>query len=380
MKENINYSKSIFKVVLFAVIAYFGINYYDIIFNFIGSILNVLSPFIVGGSIAFIINIPMSFLERKFLEGKTKKGKPKFKNKKLARALALILSIIFILAIFFLVMKLIVPELVNVFKLLIDKIPYYVGEANTFLANNQESMEWVNEILSGININEESVKNEIINLVKSVLTSSISLVTGVFGVVTDLIISIVFAAYLLTSKEKLKMQFKKLFKAYMSPKKYETVLSVLRTTRNTFSNFFTVQCVEATILGILCIIGMLIFDIPYAISIGVLIGVTALIPIVGAYIGIIVGVLLILAVEASKVIPFVIFVLILQQVEGNLIYPRVVGDSIGLPGIWVLMAVSIGGSLFGIIGMLVSVPTVSVIYILLKRNVDKKLEAQENIK
>lgn len=377
MNEKRDYSRSIFKVVLFAVIAYFGINYYGVITNFIGDILDVLYPFILGGSLAFIINIPMSFLERKFLEEKTRKGKPRFRSKKLARALALILSVLFILSILFLIIKLIVPELINVFKLLIDKIPYYVKEFNVYMENNKENMEWLNEIISGININEDSLKNEIINLVKNVVTSSISFVGSVFGVVADFIISIVFAAYILTSKEKLKGQFKRFFKAYMTPKKYESVMNVLRVTRNTFSSFFTVQCLEATILGTLCIIGMLLFKIPYAISIGVLIGVTALIPVIGAFIGIIVGVILILAVEPAKVLPFVIFVLILQQIEGNLIYPRVVGESVGLPGIWVLMAVSIGGSLFGIVGMLVGVPIASVIYILLKRNISMRLDSEK---
>ena len=373
MSEKRDYTKSIFKVILFAVIAYFGINYYSIITNFIGNILDMFYPFILGGSLAFIINIPMSFLERKFLEEKTKKGKPRFRRKKLARALALILSVLFILSIFFLIIKLIVPELINVFKLLIDKIPYYANEVSFYMENNKENLDLVYDVLSGININQESIKNEIINLAKNVLTSSISLVGSVLGVITDFIISIVFAAYILVSKEKLKGQFKNLFKAYMKPEKYEKTMNVLRVSRNTFSRFITAQCIDAVILGILCTIGMLIFKIPYAIPVGVLIGVTALIPIVGAFIGIIAGVFLILSVEVTKVIPFIIIVLIIQQIEGNLIYPRIEGDSVGLPGLWVLMAVSIGGSLFGIVGMLIGVPLASVIYILLKQGVNQRL-------
>ena len=377
MKENRDYAKSIFKVVIFAVIAYFGINYYSIISGFLENIFDVLFPFILGGAIAFIINIPMSFLERKFLEEKTKKGKPRFKSKKLARLLALILSIAFIISLLFFIVKLIVPELINVFKLLIDKVPYYVGEVNRYMNENEESLTFFNDIISNTSISEENVKNEIITIIKGVLSSSISIVGGAIGIVTDTIIAIVFAAYILTSKEKLKNQFKNLFKAYLKPEKYESLINVLRITKTTFSKFLTAQCLEAIILGTLCAIGMLLFKIPYAISVGVLIGVTALIPIVGAFIGIIIGVLLILSVEAAKVLPFVIMVLVIQQVEGNLIYPRVVGDSVGLPGLWVLMAVSIGGSLFGIVGMLIGVPIASVIYTLLKRNVTKKLKAQE---
>ena len=204
MEKTKNYTKGIFKLVLFAFIAYFGINYYDQITNFLNSILDVLFPFVLGGAIAFIINIPMTFLERKFLGAKTKKGKPKFRSKKLARALALILSLIFIFSVFFLVIKLIVPELINVFKLLLDKVPYYVDEVNKYIETNEENMNFINEIISNVNVNEESVKKEIVNVVTNVLSSSISFVGSVFGVLADFIIAVVFAAYLLTGKEKLK--------------------------------------------------------------------------------------------------------------------------------------------------------------------------------
>ena len=175
------------------------------------------------------------------------------------------------------------------------------------------------------------------------------------------------------SKEKLGDQFNKLFKAYLNTKWYQRILKFLRITKRTFSTFITVQVFEATLLGILCIIGMLIFKIPYAITVGVFTGVTALIPIVGAFLGIFVGVILILAVEPTKVITFIVLVLLIQQIEGNLIYPKIVGDAIGLPGIWVLAAVSIGGSLLGILGMLISVPVASVIYSLVKEDVHSRI-------
>ena len=178
----------------------------------------------------------------------------------------------------------------------------------------------------------------------------------------------------MTGKEKLKIQAKKLLNAYLKTETAENIINLGRTSRNIFKNFITGQCLEAIILGSLSIIGMLILKIPYAVPIGVLIGVTALIPIVGAFIGIIIGAILILSIEPLKVLTFIIFILILQQIEGNLIYPKVVGTSVGLPGMWVLVAVAVGGDLFGIIGMLLGLPIASVLYTILKEDVNKRLK------
>ena len=188
------------------------------------------------------------------------------------------------------------------------------------------------------------------------------------------VIAFVFAIYLLLQKETLIRQLKKLIYAYMRKDFAEKLLKIAKTSNNIFANFTTGQFTEALILGFLCFIGMLILQIPYALTISVLIAFTALIPIVGALIGTAVGVLLILAVSPLKAVVFVIFLLILQQIEGNIIYPKVVGNSVGLPGIWVLVAITIGGSLWGIVGMLVSVPLVSVLYTILRDNVNQKLQ------
>ena len=179
--------------------------------------------------------------------------------------------------------------------------------------------------------------------------------------------------YIFIDKEKLQEQAKRIIKAYLGEEKAEKIISIGKVSNNIFKSFFTVQCLEATILGVLCILGMLILRIPYAVPIGVLVGVTALIPVVGCFIGVIIGAILIVSVIPIKVITFIIFVIILQQIEGNLIYPRVVGGQVGLPGMWVLVAVSVGGSLGGILGMLIGVPIASIIYTLVKKDVNKKL-------
>ena len=371
-KDNL---KRIFVFCVILIIIYWGINNMNLIGNIINKIISIIFPFILGGALAFILNIPMTFFEKKLLNIKRKK-KVFFKNKKVVRIVSLIFAIIVISFILYLIINLIVPELIDIVKLLIQNIPYYAEELNKIIQNNTENIQEIDNIISNMNLDTESIKNELMQIVTGVLNSSISIVVGVIGFITNLIIAIIFAIYILTGKEKLKSQISRLIQAYFDKEKANKIFETGNIANKTFKNFFTVQCLEATILGSLCIIGMLILNIPYAAPIGVLIGVTALIPVVGAFIGIIIGAILILSVEPIKVITFIIFVLILQQFEGNVIYPRVVGNSVGLPGMWVLMAVTVGGSLFGILGMLLGVPVFSVIYTILKNDTEKRLKSR----
>ncbi len=330
--------------------------------NTVGNILNcikkVIFPFILGGSIAFILNIPMSFFERKM---------KKIKNKKILRMLSIIFAIIVILLVIAIVITLIVPRLAEVINLLIDNMPYYTEEINKILGKSD--LQFID--INNLNINVESMKEQIINQIPKLLNISISIVTNVISAISNFVIAIIFAIYILIDKEKLSIQTQKLLNTYLEKKKVEKIINIAKVSSNIFRKFFTVQCLEASILGILCIIVMLILRIPYAVPIGVLIGVTALVPIVGAFIGIMVGAILIVSVNPIKVVTFVIAVLILQQIEGNVIYPKVVGNSVGLPGMWVLVAVTIGGSIGGILGMLLGVPIATTIYNLLKEKINK---------
>ncbi|HIT71729.1 MAG TPA: AI-2E family transporter [Candidatus Scatovivens faecipullorum] len=364
--------RNLLKVIIIAIIIYWGINNFGIIGTVFGKIIEIVFPFILGGALAFILNIPMTFFENKLSKIKNKKRKSLI-NKNLIRFISLILAIIVITFILYLIINLIVPELIDIIKLLVSNIPYYAEEINKFINSNTENIQEIDSLISGMNFDTDSIKNELMEILSSVLSSSVSLVMGVVGLITNLIIAIIFAIYILTSKEKLKNQVLRIIKAYCKKEKAIKIIEVGRITNKTFKNFLTVQALEATILGSLCIIGMLILKIPYAVPIGVLVGVTALIPVVGAFIGIIIGAILILSAEPIKVITFIIFVLILQQVEGNVIYPRVVGGSVGLPGMWVLVAVTVGGSLFGILGMLLGVPVFSVIYSMIKKDTEKRL-------
>ena len=251
-----------------------------------------------------------------------------------------------------------------------NNVPFYVEEITKFAQNNIGNSQEINNLIEQINIDE--IKKQILDLIPNVLTSSISIVGGIVSGIVNFVIAIIFSIYILMDKEKLKRQATRIIYAYFNRKRAEKIINLGRTTSNIFKKFFTVQCLEATILGTLCLIGMLILRIPYAISISVLIGVTALIPVVGSFIGIIVGVILIVAVEPIKAIVFVIFVLILQQIEGNLIYPRVVGSSVGLPGMWVLFAVTVGGAYFGVLGMFLAAPVFTLIKVIVDDFVNER--------
>ena len=266
------------------------------------------------------------------------------------------------------------PELINIGKMLIDNIPFYAEEISRLIEQYGEKIPDINNMIQEANIDIEGIKDQIINQISGLLTSSISIIGNIVSAIVNFFIGIVFAIYLLMDKEKLQNQAKKILYAYLRKERADKIVKIGSVSNSTFRSFFTVQCLEATILGILCMIGMLILKIPYAVSIGILVGVTALVPIVGAFIGVLIGAILILSVNPIKVITFIVFFLILQQVEGNLIYPRVVGNSVGLPGMWVLVAVTVGGSLGGILGMLIGVPIASIVYTLLKEDVNLKLE------
>lgn len=376
MEKNKNELKKWILLIIIAIVTYWTINNFSTIGNLFNNILGIIFPFVLGGCLAFILNLPMSFFENKIFKINSKRNNKskKVKHKKLKRIVSILFAIAVIILVLAIIINLILPELIKVINLLISNIPYYLEETTKLIQTYGENIPDLNKLIQEANIDVNSIRNQIIGQIPNLLTSSISIVTSIFSGITSFIISIIFAIYILMEKEKLQIQISKIVHAYLNKDKAETVINVGKVTNNTFKRFFTVQCLEATILGTLCIIGMLILKIPYAVPIGVLVGVTALIPIMGAFIGVIIGSVLIVSIAPIKVITFVLFVLVLQQIEGNLIYPRVVGSSVGLPGMWVLVAVSVGGSLGGIIGMLIGVPIATIIYTLLKNDVDKRLE------
>ena len=371
--------KKIRGLILFTIFVLVALWNYELVFNGIKFVWGVISPFVLGGVIAFIVNIPMRFFEEKLFD-KAKVKKKKWAEK-LARPLSLILALLLIIGIIATVVLIVIPELgntlLNLGKTIQDFIPKAQEWAIQTFKDNQEIAKWIadidfkwNEILSqGLDF----LKNGASSVLGSTFEAAMSIISGV----ASFFISFVFSCYVLVQKEKLGEQVRKLMRAFM-PEDWNNIFLALGSVVNkSFTNFFTGQCLEAVILGLMFLITMAIFRLPYALLISVLIAFTALIPIFGAFIGCGVGALLIFMVSPMKVLIFIIMFLVLQQIEGNFIYPHVVGNSVGLPSIWVLVAVSVGGSLMGLAGMLIFIPITAVVYTMLRGIVNRRLGLKE---
>lgn len=368
-------------LIVFAVVVVMIVWKYEVFFELLGYGLNIILPFLIGGGIAFVLNVPMHFIEEKlFGQGKLKNNKT---AKKAARPVSFILTLIFVFGIIFLVMFIVIPELTstlaNVGLTIQKEIPKLLGYAEELFKNNKEIVEWIENIEFNWNKIFEGIVGFFTSGAGNVMDSTFAVARSIVSGVTTFVIGFVFACYILLQKEKLHVQVKKIGYAFLPKDWVEMIIAISSMAYKTFSHFLTGQCVEAVILGTMFFISMSIFKMPYALLVGVLIAFTALIPIFGAFIGCVVGAVLIFMVNPMQALIFIIMFLVLQQVEGNLIYPHVVGNSVGLPSIWVLVAVSIGGSLMGIVGMLIFIPMVSVVYSLFRGIVNRRLE-RRNIK
>lgn len=368
--------RKIKELIVFTIVILIALWNYTLIFGALKFLVNIIFPFLMGGAIAFVLNVPMSFLERNIF--KQDKLKQKKRLQKASRPLSLVLTILIVLSTIALVMFVVIPELGTTFALLGKSIqqfmPKVVRQAEELFNNNKE----VVALLGSLDMDWQEMLNGIAAFFKNgagnVLDSTFSVAKNIVSSVATFFIAFVFACYILLQKEKLRVQVRKILYAYLPEKKVETVLAVCSLAYKTFSNFLTGQCVEALILGLMFFVTMSVIRLPYALLVGILIAFTALIPIFGAFIGCVVGAFLILMVAPVKALIFVVMFLVLQQIEGNLIYPKVVGNSVGLPSIWVLAAVSIGGSLMGVVGMLIFIPLVSVVYTLFRGDVYRRLK------
>ena len=337
-------------------------------------IIGIFKPFIYGGAIAFVLNIPMRGIEEKLL--KRWKGK---RAEKLKRPLSILLSIILILLLLTAVVGMIIPQVAETISEIAKKIPAFMEHMTVEIERlaRKESVlaDWA-EKLEAMEIKWDEVLENAIYFLKngagSMLGSTFSVAGSIISGVVNIVIGFVFALYILAQKERLADQGRRVLSAYLPARVEEKILEVCGLLYKNFTSFITGQCLEAVILGTLFVIFMTVFRMPYALVVGVLIAITALIPIVGAFIGCAVGVFLIMINDPIQALWFLVLFLVLQQIEGNLIYPRVVGSSVGLPSIWVLTAVSVGGGLFGVVGMLVFIPLLSTGYTLFKESVNKR--------
>jgi len=361
--------KTALKIGVCILLVYLLIHYWTNIAGLLKALINGLAPLFIGALIAYLVNIPMSFFERHFFP----RSKAKYVGK-IRRIVCMFLAIIVIVGVFALVFLLVVPEFISCMELLVAKLPTALSRAVEYL-NAQQLLP--GELASDLTqIDWKTTINTILDqfshgVIGNVLGTVVDIVISVFSGVFTALLSIIFALYILVGKERIGGQFRRLYERYLKPGRQAKIMNVLRTVDDCFHRFIIGQCLDAVLLGVLCTIGMLIFGMPYATMVGALIAVTALIPIVGAWLGAIVGAFMILTVSPIQALLFLVFLIILQQLEGNLIYPRIVGDAIGLPGIWVLAAVTIGGAVMGPGGMLIGVPFAAAVYRLLRKDVEK---------
>lgn len=340
--------------------------------------LGIIMPFLIGGAMAFVLNVPMSFIERKlFLERSIKSEK----LKKASRGISLVLTITLLIGIIALVFFVVVPQLAVTFQSLgssiQDFIPTIAGWADKIFTDNPEiavmikefEYDWGKIASFGFSFLQQGAG--------SVVVTTVDMLMRIVSGLTTFFIALVFAIYILLQKEVLKVQMKKVFFAFMTKGKAEASIEVLELSRTVFSSFLTGQCVEAVIIGLMFVVALLLFRIPFALLIGIVIGFTALIPVFGAFLGCFIGAFLIFIESPGKALTFLVIFIVIQQIEGNLIYPFVVGNSVGLPSIWVLAAVSVGASLMGVVGMLIFIPITSVTYALFREVVYIKLKKNE---
>lgn len=375
-QENI---RKIKEIILFTAVIIVCLWKYETVLDILFFVLNILTPFILGGAIAFVLNVPMNFVQRHlFDEERIKKSKV---LQKMARPVSMILVLIAVFGIVAIVMFILIPQLGETFANLGRSIQAFIPQLQEWAArlfnDNKEIMDTVNNLEFDWNKIMDTGINFFKSGAGSVVDSTIIAAKSIVSGLTTFFIAFVFAIYILLQKEKLGVQAKKVLFAFVRRGRAEATVEVLSLTYNTFSSFLTGQCVEAVILGSMFAVSMTILKLPYALLVGMLIAFTALIPIFGAFIGCGVGAFLIFMVDPMKALIFVVLFLVLQQIEGNLIYPHVVGNSVGLPSIWVLAAVSIGGSLMGVVGMLIFIPIVSVVYALFREIVYLKLKKNQ---
>lgn len=367
MKEDL---KKWIILILVAILSYWALNNITTIFGIFKYIINILSPFILGVAIAFLLNIPVTKIE-KFLKAKTKIKKSKI------RVISITLSLILLIVVVAFIALLLIPELVENIKLLINNIPLLISKIKYFILNLLDKYPDIQTQIEGMLNNNFNISTIASNLLNGAINGSITFISSFISSFVSIFTSIIFTIYMLAQKEKLINNLKKIIFAILEEKHAKKVIEVGLISNNIFNKFISGQCLEAVILAVIIFIISTICGFPYALIISVITGVTALIPIFGAIIAMVIGAILIGITDPIQALIFIIVFLIVQQIEGNVIYPKVVGASVGLSPLWTLFAITVGGSLFGVLGMLIGLPLASILYTLLKDRVNNKLNEKE---
>ncbi len=368
MELNKRNFKRILLLIACAIVLYWGLNNLSALSKVVDGLLSLLSPLLWGICIAYVVNLLLKVVER--LWDKALVKAPEIWRGKLKRPICLTLTMLLFLGIIFAIIFILIPRLEEAGTTLIANVPNYVTQIQHWWDGVMAFAAEHGVTLPELSMNADNATKVVTDFLtdngNNVVNTTLNITTTILGALVNFLLALVFSVYLLAQKEKLTAQAKRLLLAAIPKKAGKRTMHILQITNNAFSSFVTGQVTEAFILGTLCCLGMLILRLPYALPVSVIICFTSLIPIFGAWIGAATGAFLIVFVSPIKALTFLIFLLILQQVEGNLIYPKVVGKSVGLPGLWVLAAVTIGGGAFGVMGMLLGVPVCSVIYVLVQ--------------
>ncbi len=368
-KKNLN---KIIMLITFGIGLFWLLNNLSIIILFLSHVLKLLFPFILGGVIAFILNIPMTKIEN-FIRDKNKNQKIIFP----IRTLSIVLSLILFLGVILLICFLLIPELIENIQLLINNIPAFFENIEEWVLELVDNYPDIQQRIADTFKNTTNFNNIAVTVLNYVINGSLKMITNLISGVFTLFTAIVFAIYMLSQKEYLERGIKKVMYAYMKKEHVEKILEIATLSNKTFSKFISGQCVEAIILGAIFFVILTLLRFPYALIISILTAITALIPMFGAMIAMIVGALLIAVTNPWQAVLFIIVFQIVQQIENNFIYPKVVGKSVGLASMWTLMAVILGGSLLGITGMIIGLPLASILYAILRKETNEQLEKKK---
>lgn len=381
--EKFSYKKVLI-LVAFAIVLYWGLNHVSLIFHYIGVFFGLISPLLAGGAIAFVINTILVPIEKLWALcfGKIKNKTALKILQKLKRIVCLVLSTLFVFGIVCGLLFIVLPEIIITIKQFVDLIPSLFLKFETHIAEISEFLERYNIILPEINFNADKIIDFLNTLLSEngqrMIDATVGITASFFSSVFNSILSLVFAFYVLAQKEKLAQKLCTIIYAIIKKERADKLVKISTLSNNAFTKFITGQVIEAFIIGVLCFLGMKFFGMPYAAVVSVIIGTTALIPIFGAFIGAGLGAFLILSVDLMQAVWFIVFIIVLQQIESNIIYPRVVGQSIGLPGILVLTAVTVGGAMFGLVGIILGIPVCSVLYLIFNEFVSKRIEEKKS--
>ena len=362
--------KDILLITTYVALIIFALVNFGKIIDILLDIINIFSPFIIGTILAFILNVLVNFVEKRIF-GRVKETS---KLKKIKRPISIVISVVLVALIIIFVMNLLIPQLKNSVSLFTDTLPEYKQDIVKIMNRFDMEESTINTVSDYLDNFGKIITDYIKGNSKDVISMTTEFASSIFGIVSSAIIAIVFAIYIIAQKETLVRQIDKVMHAYLKPKVIDKIQEIAFLANRSFSSFVTGQCFEAIIIGTLCFIGMVIFGLPYASTVSVLIGFCALIPVFGSVIGTILGAFLILMVSPVKAIIFVIFIIVLQQIDNSFIYPKVVGKSIGLPGMWVLLSVTVGARIYGILGMLIATPLCSMLYILFSNVVNNRIK------